>query len=170
MKLWLPLMLPLPAIRQNMQIVRSRKTTRISQWRNNDDLDHFSIEELYCDFVIWLNITSKTKKSVVVIVVVDVRERSALKEKVRAKSSKLLDTKLTQTMANKKLICIVGSTWSSYKLKNLAISCFVSYICFWPLYCLRKDIKSYYFSPQSPTVEVVYVACRLIEQGLLLCS
>ena len=57
-----------------------------------------------------MNITSKTKKSVVVIVVVDVRERSALKEKVRAKSSKLLDTKLTQTMANKKLICIVGST------------------------------------------------------------
>ena len=57
-----------------------------------------------------MNITSKTKNSVVVIVVVDVRERSALKEKVRAKSSKLLDTKLTQTMANKKLICIVGST------------------------------------------------------------
>ena len=57
-----------------------------------------------------MNITRKTKKSVVVIVVVDVRERSALKEKVRAKSSKLLDTKLTQTMANKKLICIVGST------------------------------------------------------------
>ena len=51
-----------------------------------------------------MNITSKTKKSVVVIVVVDVRERSALKEKVRAKSSKLLDTKLTQTMANKKLV------------------------------------------------------------------
>ena len=65
---------------------------------------------MYRDFVIWLNITRKTKKSVVVIVVVDVRERSALKEKVRAKSSKLLDTKLTQTMANKKLICIVGST------------------------------------------------------------
>ena len=57
-----------------------------------------------------MNITRKTKKSVVVIVVVDVRERSALKEKVRAKSSKLLDTKLTQTIANKKLICIVGST------------------------------------------------------------
>lgn len=65
---------------------------------------------MYRDFVIWLNITRKTKKSVVVIVVVDVRERSALKEKVRAKSSKLLDIKLTQTMANKKLICIVGST------------------------------------------------------------
>ena len=65
---------------------------------------------MYRDFVIWLNITRKTKKSVVVIVVVDVRERSALKEKVRAKSSKLLDTKLTQTIANKKLICIVGST------------------------------------------------------------
>ena len=57
-----------------------------------------------------MNITRKTKKSVVVIVVVDVRGRGALKEKVRAKSSKLLDIKLTQTMANKKLICIVGST------------------------------------------------------------
>ena len=80
----------------------------------------------------------KTKNSVVVIVVVDVRERSALKEKVRAKSSKLLDTKFTQTMANKKLIYIVGSTWSSYTLNK---KCGHKLLCFIHLF-LTIALKS----------------------------